>query len=659
MLKIDVQRAELDVLRGVAPADWQKIRQVSMEVHDKEGGASEGRVQEIRELLEQSGFEVAVEQEERLRGTDRYNLYARQMALGGLQRNGTNHSGNGAGNGHGPAPWLKAVGEEGAGLYRLPNQLQVRHQNRNETEFIYEQIFGQRIYLRHGVQLRDGDCVFDVGANIGLFTLFVYEHCPQARVFAFEPMPTSFACLQENIGRYGLPAVLYRCALSNRSGAGRFTFYPKWTASSSLYGDAQAEEAALLAYLRNQGKEVAEYAAQLASGRYEGEAVECRLERLSEIIAEQQIERIDLLKLDVEKSEWDVLEGIEPDDWQKIRQVVVEVHDLDGRLERMQQLLAEQGFIVEVEQEVGLVGTNIYSLYARRREAAGEAAAAALSEVRNGNGTARLWRESLALGVEEAEVSETELRSYLRERLPEYMVPQVLVKLERMPLSRHGKIDYQRLPEPAPVEGELEAEAARSEVEALLAGIWSEVLGLARVGREENFFELGGHSLLATQVMSRVRKAFGVEVRLRELFERPTVKELGQSIERELRQGTGVSAPPLERRERVEELPLSFAQQRLWFIDQLERESAVYNVPVAVRLQGRLNKEALAQTLTEVISRHEVLRTRFDTVAGRAVQVIEAAAPVELASGRIECVGDCGTGSTGAGVGRAGSGDAV
>ncbi len=635
LLKIDVQRAELDVLKGVAPEDWQKIRQVSMEVHDKEGGASEGRVKEIGELLEQSGFEVAVEQEERLRGTDRYNLYARQMALGGLQRNGAKragHDGNGTGNGHGPAPWLKAVGDEGAGLYQLPNQLQVRHQNRNETEFIYDQIFGQRIYLRHGVKLRDGDCVFDVGANIGLFTLFVYEHFPQARVLAFEPMPTTFACLQENVGRYGLPALLYRCALSNRSGAGRFTFYPKWTASSSLYGDAEAEEAALLTYLRNQGKEVAEYAAELASGRYEGEEVECRLERLSEIIAEHKIERIDLLKLDVEKSEWDVLEGIEAEDWPKIRQVVVEVHDLDGRLERMQQLLAEQGFVVEVEQEAGLVGTNIYSLYARRREA--EAAAAELSEVGDvsgGNGTARLWRESVALGAAEAEVSEAELRSYLRERLPEYMVPQVLVKLERMPLSRHGKIDYQRLPAPVPLAGESEAEAARSEVEELLAGIWSEVLSLVRVGREENFFELGGHSLLATQVMSRVREAFGVEVGLRELFERPTVKELGQSIERELRQGTGIEAPPIEQRERGGELPLSFAQQRLWFIDQMEPGSDVYNVPVAVRLQGSLNQEALAQTLSEVIRRHEVLRTRFGTVAGRAVQVIEAAAPVELA----------------------------
>ena len=623
LLKIDVQRAELDVLKGVAPEDWQKIRQVSMEVHDKDGGASEGRLKEIRELLEQRGFDVAFDQDERLRGTDRHNLYARKVALGGLQRNGTKRAAH-HGNGHGPV--LSSNGEENTGLYRLPNQLQVRHQNRNETEFIYEQIFSQRMYLRHGVKLRDGDCVFDVGANIGLFTLFVYEHFPQARVFSFEPMPTTFACLRDNVGRYGLPATLYRCALSNRTGVGRFMFYPNWTASSSLYGDAQAEEAALLTYLKNQGKEVAEYAAQLAAGRYEGEEVECRLERLSEIIAEQKIERIDLLKLDVEKSEWDVLEGIEPEDWKKIRQVVVEVHDSDGRLERMRQLLAEHGFVVEVEQELGLVGTDIYSLYARRIEAEEEA----VTELSGANEMSRLWRESLAHGAGETEISEADLRRYLRERLPEYMVPQVVVKLDRMPLSRHGKVDYHRLPAPAPAEGELEGESARSEVEELIAGIWSDVLGLARVGREENFFELGGHSLLATQVMSRLREAFGVEVALRELFERPTVKELGQSIEWELRQGAGVGAPPIERRERVGELPLSFAQQRLWFLDQLEPGSSSYNVPVAVRLKGRLNKEALDQTLTEVVRRHEVLRTRFSTVSGRAVQVIDEPEPVEL-----------------------------
>jgi acyl carrier protein len=235
----------------------------------------------------------------------------------------------------------------------------------------------------------------------------------------------------------------------------------------------------------------------------------------------------------------------------------------------------------------------------------------------------------VAYVVADESLESSELRQYLKGVLPEYMVPQAIVKLERLPLTENGKVDRKALPAVESVRAETEIVAARTPVEEVLAGIWSEVLGVA-VGVEDDFFELGGHSLLATQVMSRVREAFGVELALRELFERPTVKELGQSIERELRQGAGVGAPPIERRDRDGELPLSFAQQRLWFINQLEPGSAFYNVPSAVRLKGDLKRGALEQTLTEIVRRHEVLRTRFGTVDGRAVQVIEDAEPVKL-----------------------------
>ncbi|HEU4834404.1 MAG TPA: amino acid adenylation domain-containing protein, partial [Pyrinomonadaceae bacterium] len=630
LLKIDVQRAELDVLKGISEEDWAKIKQISMEVHDKDGTGTEGRLLQIKEMLNAKGFEVAVDQDETLQGTDRYNLYARQVAIGGLQRpevvtiNGNNGNGwHQNGWSKLTAPW-RAV-ESNAQLYRLPNQLHVTHQNRNETEFIYDQIYEQRLYLKHGIQLRDGDCVFDVGANIGLFTLFVLDNYPRASVFAFEPIPSTFSCLRENVARYRLPAVLYPCALSNRNGAAQFTFYPKWSASSSLYADVTAEEETLLTYLRNQGEEVARYAGQLVGGRYQGEQVECRLRRLSEVIAEESIERIDLLKLDVEKSESDVLEGIEERDWEKIRQLVVEVHDLDGRLERMQQMLEARGYVVEVEQDAGLVGTNIHSLYARRIDVDHVGASAAPQTP-----LARLWSQPPE--ADEIDVNAADLRRHLRERLPEYMVPQVIVKLPRMPLSRHGKVDRKRLPAPEEIASDetVEQGLALSAVEELLTGIWGEVLQLKRVGRDDNFFELGGHSLLATQVMSRVREAFEVEVPLRELFERPTIRELGESIERELGKGVGVEVPPIVSVDREQQLPLSFAQQRLWFFDQMEPGSDFYNVPAAVRLTGSLDVEALERTLTEVVRRHEVLRTTFASEDGRPVQVIHPAATVEL-----------------------------
>ncbi|HEU4834641.1 MAG TPA: amino acid adenylation domain-containing protein, partial [Pyrinomonadaceae bacterium] len=227
----------------------------------------------------------------------------------------------------------------------------------------------------------------------------------------------------------------------------------------------------------------------------------------------------------------------------------------------------------------------------------------------------------VAYVVAEERLDSSELRQYLKGMLPEYMVPQAFMQLERLPLTVNGKVDRRALPAVEIIREESETAVGQTPVEEVLAGIWSEVLGVA-VGVEDDFFDLGGHSLLATQVMSRVREAFGVEVALRELFERPTVKELGQSIERELRQGAGVAAAPIERRERDGELPLSFAQQRLWFIDQLTPGRTVYNIPLSVRLSGELNVTALEQTLNEIIKRHEVLRTSFAVVDQQPVQVI-------------------------------------
>jgi acyl carrier protein len=212
------------------------------------------------------------------------------------------------------------------------------------------------------------------------------------------------------------------------------------------------------------------------------------------------------------------------------------------------------------------------------------------------------------------------------------MVPQAFVKIDHLPLTANGKVDRAKLPAVESWGGERSSTTTTTQtpVEEVLAGIWSEVLSIATVAVTEDFFELGGHSLLATQMMSRVREAFGVEIGLRELFERPTVKELGQSIERELREGAGVAAPPITRVDRDRELPLSFAQQRLWFIDQLTPGSAFYNIPAAVRLTGDLQVEALEQTFTEVVRRHEVLRTRFADLDDRTVQVIEEPTPIEL-----------------------------
>src|ERR1041384_3422060 len=189
-----------------------------------------------------------------------------------------------------------------------------------------------------------------------------------------------------------------------------------------------------------------------------------------------------------------------------------------------------------------------------------------------------------------------EMRRRLRERLPEYMVPVEYVEIERVPLTVNGKVDRRALPEAEEGRqgGSEQAGVELNPIEDLVAGIWKQLLRVEEAGRGDNFFDLGGHSLLATQVASRVREVFGVELSLMRIFERPTLKEQADEIEEARAEGRHRQAPAIERvrREAGEGLPLSYAQQRLWFIDQLEMGGSQYNVPVAVRLTGELNESA-------------------------------------------------------------------
>ncbi|HKP51511.1 MAG TPA: amino acid adenylation domain-containing protein [Chloroflexia bacterium] len=226
----------------------------------------------------------------------------------------------------------------------------------------------------------------------------------------------------------------------------------------------------------------------------------------------------------------------------------------------------------------------------------------------------------------------SQLRDYLRERLPEYMVPSAFVVLEKLPLTPNGKVDRRSLPAPEldRMEGGAEYAAPRSPVEEALAGIWASVLGIERVGIHDNFFDLGGHSLLATQVISRVREVLHAELPLRRFFETPTVAGLGESIEAALKGGSVAPAPSLHRLPRRENLPLSFAQQRLWFLDQWQPASAAYNIPVVMRLDGSLQEEALRKSINAIVERHEALRTTFSVAGDRPVQVIAPALDVPL-----------------------------
>jgi amino acid adenylation domain-containing protein len=219
-----------------------------------------------------------------------------------------------------------------------------------------------------------------------------------------------------------------------------------------------------------------------------------------------------------------------------------------------------------------------------------------------------------------------ELKETLRKRLPEYMVPGTFIVLEAFPQTVHGKLDRKALPAPEMI-STAAWRAPRTPQEEILCSLFAEVLGLEKAGLDDHFFDLGGHSLMATRLVSRIRTTLGVELAIRTLFEFPTVGELGPRLRESVEKGRS----PLAAEQRPEKLPLSHAQQRLWFIDRMEGTSAEYNMPWALRMKGELDRTSLERALGVIVERHESLRTRFVEVEGEPFQVIEPDSRIELA----------------------------
>ncbi|HZF08657.1 MAG TPA: amino acid adenylation domain-containing protein, partial [Thermoanaerobaculia bacterium] len=289
----------------------------------------------------------------------------------------------------------------------------------------------------------------------------------------------------------------------------------------------------------------------------------------------------------------------------------------DGRLD----------FLGRIDHQVKLRGFRIEpgEIEARLREHPGVlAAAVALHEQPVGN----LFLVAYLVGDE---VSDAALRDHLRAQLPEYMVPTAFVRLEALPLTPNGKVDRRRLP--ALTEGgeigrapgaalSFPSLSSPSSIAEILAGIWRDLLRVEEVHLADSFFDLGGYSLVATRLSTRVREAFGIEISLHRLFADPTLAGLVAEVEQGLRQDRGAEPPPLVPVDRSGPLPLSFAQQRLWIVHQVEPGLTAYHVPLALRLAGELDAAALHGSLGEILYRHEALRTRFATEDSSPFQVI-------------------------------------
>lgn len=258
--------------------------------------------------------------------------------------------------------------------FRLPNGLMVSHQNEAETLHFYEDIFDHRVYAKNGITLPDGATVVDVGGNIGLFTLFAHYEAKDVTVYTFEPAPPLFELLSRNVAEHGADARLFNIGISDTESEARFTFYPRSSGMSSFHPDEAEEKHNLRTIIANQreagGDEAADqlaaYTEELMDVRFEAIEFTAKLRPLSAVIREQGIERIDLIKIDVQKSERQVIDGISDEDWPKIQQMVLEAHDADGEVARLVALLESRGFTAHAEQDELYAGTDIHNIYAVR-----------------------------------------------------------------------------------------------------------------------------------------------------------------------------------------------------------------------------------------------------------------------------------------------------
>ncbi len=411
----------------------------------------------------------------------------------------------------------------------LPDGAPVAHLNRNETDYIYNEIFVLQAYLRHGITIDDGDCIVDAGSNIGLFTVFANRLARNLRMLAFEPNPAAYACLKANADTWGPGVKCLPFGLSSENKSADLTFFQGLSLLSGFYADADTEREVVKTYVLNQqepGQTFSENAAgdigELIDERLQSRIVTAQLRTLSSVFADEGIEHVDLLKINVEKSELDVLMGIAAEDWRKIRQLVIEV-DQESNLAPITALLEQHGYDFLVEQDSLLRNTDLCYVYAIRPSERS-------SLVRQHDERSHV--RTLPPHNDEI-LTPLTLRKRLKTRLPQYMMPAAFILMEKFPLTSNGKIDRKAFPAFA---GEKATAvhvggAPQTQTEKAMAAIWAELLEVEQIGSQDDFFDLGGHSLLAIRAVSRIREQFDVNVSLRNLFESPTLEGLASVID--------------------------------------------------------------------------------------------------------------------------------
>ncbi|MGH3932481.1 MAG: FkbM family methyltransferase, partial [Pseudonocardiaceae bacterium] len=496
----------------------------------------------------------------------------------------------------------------GAGLFELPGEAAIFHVNRAETEFVSNEVFGSSCYLHHGLELREGDCVFDVGANIGVFALWAHLQAPGIRVYAFEPIVETYRILDMNLIAHGVPGRAFQCAIGSATGFTNLTHFPHVSVLSGSHSNARHGREYVRAFLGHDhgGRLDGPLLEELLDARLVCEPTACPVDTLSAMVRRLGIDTIDLLKIDVEGGEVDVLAGIDEEHWPLIGQLAIEVHD-EHSLGHITDVLHGHGYRVAVDQQPELVSAGLHMVYATRGRPPH-------SQSPSPPRRPRVWRSPGSLA--------RELKRHVAERMPPYMVPTSLSVVARFPLTRNGKIDADSLAglgrrqQPAHAD-----DALRTPIERTIAAVWQDLLGVTTLPRDANFFELGGDSILCVRMLSQLRRE-GYRLTPRQVFELRTLGALAAAAQ-----------PSSHDHEvavrRTGAVPLTPIQA--WFFDLRIPIRNHWNQALLLEFIQHIPVPILQRALNAMADRHDAFRLRFRRTKDQWQQsYTDAVGPVPL-----------------------------
>jgi natural product biosynthesis luciferase-like monooxygenase protein/FkbM family methyltransferase len=393
-----------------------------------------------------------------------------------------------------------------------------KHESDQQLRLLYREIFEDNIYFRHGVELAPNDLIFDVGANIGAFSMYVQKCQPSVNVVAFEPIPEIFSSLKKNFEHRNINGFIHNSGMSDKNETATFTYNKKNPELSGGFEETKRAKLAAKAWISdekslrpNQHKEdIDSYSHDID----EPQEVECRLDTISNIIKHHEFQRIDLLKVNVEKSECLTLKGIGDKDWKKIKQIVIKVGGNEN-LKFVKELLFKRGFTIKVVEYTTVESNvekqlNAYMLYAKNTKFSPTSV----------NQISKFYTPSSA-----------DIRSRLLEYLPDFMIPAEIHTIDEIPLLGNGKIDYSKLKslESNRIEKQARNYATNSN-EIRLSNIWNKILGREACPIEVSFFELGGTSLSIVSLHAQIQSEFKVDIKIVDLFRYKTIKEQSNFI---------------------------------------------------------------------------------------------------------------------------------